>query len=523
MDPTTLLEILGALGYSWMRMTIALLLSIIFSIFVGMMAATSRLLEKIIIPTLDVLQSIPILGFFPIALYAFIMLHPVIGPELAAIFLIFTSQVWNIAFGVYEAVKAVPVEVLEASRVLRLKFTDRLRHIYLPASFPKIAVNLPPSWANGLYFLVACEFITIGEREYRLFGIGTITTEFLTSGRILEAVSALASVVVAVVFMNIFFFIPLIRVSERFKFEVYATEVPHAWFEKLAKPISLPIRVTLHRPIFSEHWKLSGKLTSLKEALVKHEKTIKKLFIVLLVVFAVYLSISPAFIEFTKILIYGFLELGLELPLTSIGYSLVRVFTALFITLLWTIPVAIVVYEKEVVEKVLVPIFQVVSSFPSTLLIPFIADFVTRVGLAREFGALLMVLLGTQWYMFFFIRGALATIPREEEELFKLLRIRGFRKFLNLYFPRLLPSMIIGCIVTVGGAWNTLVVAERSLLDSFTWEVEYPGIGKLLSIVTEGGDLSKMIAVTIWMAIVVVILNRFIWRKLHKHFVEKIS
>ncbi|MEM1676688.1 MAG: ABC transporter permease subunit, partial [Nitrososphaerota archaeon] len=126
-------------------------------------------------------------------------------------------------------------------------------------------------------------------------------------------------------------------------------------------------------------------------------------------------------------------------------------------------------------------------------------------------------------YMFFFIRGALATIPREEEELFKLLRIRGFRKFLNLYFPRLLPSMIIGCIVTVGGAWNTLVVAERSLLDSFTWEVEYPGIGKLLSIVTEGGDLSKMIAVTIWMAIVVVILNRFIWRKLHKHFVEKIS
>lgn len=522
MDLAILFTILSAIGYSWLRMTIALVISILFSIAVGIAAATSKTFEKIIIPILDILQSIPILGFFPIALYGFIALHPLLGPEIAAIFLIFTSQVWNISFGVYEAVKVIPAETLEVVSFLRFNLVEKIRHLYIHASFPKIVANLPSSWANGLYFLVACEIITIGETEYRLFGIGSITTQFITSGMILESIVALCLVLFFVVLMNLLVFIPMIRISMKYRFEAYATEVPHAWFERVVKPFTIPIRIITYRPRFPEHRKLGAELRNILALITRHKRFVKSLIAFIILAILVFTVRLEDIVAFSYLVFSGFSRLGIVEPLTMLGYSLARVFTVTLIILGWTIPVSIILYENRTVEKILLPIFQGVASFPATLLIPFIMDFTVKTGLMKEIGSLIIILLGTTWYMLFSLRGALSLIPSEEEELFKMLRIKGLKKLWYLYLPRMTPSMITGCIITVGGGWNTLVIAERTILDHFVWEVENPGIGKNMSIATSTGDIELLIATTIWMATFIVLINRLIWRRIYEIAVRRI-
>lgn len=522
MDAAILITILSAIGYSWIRMVIALIASIIFSIIIGIAAAVSKTLEKLIIPTLDILQSIPILGFFPIALYAFVIIHPIMGVEISAIFLIFTSQVWNICFGVYEAIRVIPSETLEAINFLRLNFFERMKHLYIPASIPKISANLPSSWANGLYFLVACEIITIGEAEYRLFGIGSLTVELMASGMIFESTLALSLVLLFVVLMNLLVFTPMIRVSMRYRFETYATAVPHAWFERLIKPLTLPIRIIAYRPRFSEHWKISMELRNLLILMEKH-KTLTWMLIAFTILSI--LSTSVRFenlIGFPRLIFNGFSRLGFVKPITMLGYSLGRVLVATLITLGWTIPAAILLYEKKALEKILLPAFQAIASFPATLLIPFIMNLTIVSGLPKELGALIIILLGTQWYMLFSLRGALTMIPREEEELFRILQISGLRKLLYLYLPRMTSSMITGCIITVGGGWNALVIAERAVLDNMVWEVENPGIGKMMSVATSLGDIELLIATTVWMALFIVILNRLLWRRLYEMAIRRV-
>jgi len=515
-----LLEILAALGYSWARMSISLLLSILFSLCVGILAGVNRLAEKIIIPILDILQSIPILSFFPLALYIFISIHPIIGPEIAAIFLIFTSQAWNIAFGVYEAIKLLPLEILEATRSLGLGPLRRIRDLYIPAAFPKIAANIPASWANGLYFLVACEIITIGESKWKLFGIGTISTEFMLSGKIPQFWISLIAVVAAVIFMNLALFIPLMRLSERYKFEAYAAEVPRVWIERVTKPIG-----ELFGRIFADKGLPGGesasRFFSYLASIIKRNKVIVSASaIAALISSSAYYLNSIDVSNYLEVVISGFGRLGLIDPLLMIGFSLLRVVSAIIIGLAWVIPVSILIYERRRLEKILVPTFQVLASLPATLLIPLIVKLVLDAKLPLETGAITLILLGTQWYLFFFISSALRSIPREEEEVCKLFRICGFKKFRHLYLPRMLPSLVMGCLVAMGGGWNTLVVAERIVLDHFIWQVENPGIGKALSEAVTSGDLGLLVAATIWMVGFIAILNKLFWRRLYQKATE---
>ncbi len=503
---------------SWARMSAALILSILFSLCVGIPAAVNRLAEKIIVPTLDVLQSIPILSFFPVALYAFIMIHPLIGPELAAIFLIFTSQVWNIAFGVYEGVKLIPPELHEVSGSLGFGAWKKVISVYVPAASPKIANNLPPSWANGLYYLMACEMITIGESRWRLFGIGTLSTSYILAGRVIEFVISLAVLMIAISLTNLLIFVPLMKLGERYKFEETAGEVPRVWIERVTKGLTRIFKGATSRKKFripeidvsSKAWRIAF----------------------LLVAAAIFFSLSYYFSD--KLLAGlswkwaydfwgGFARLGVTTPLTMIGFSLMRVSLAIAVALLWTIPVAILVYEKKLLERILIPFFQVVASFPATIILPLVAKLIIDLRLPLELGALLMILLGTQWYLLFFLVSGLKGIPFHEEEVCKVLGISGLSKFKHLYFPRMLPSLIMGCMVAMGGGWNTLVVAERIVFRDFVWDVGSPGIGKMLSLAVSAGDIPLLVASTIWMAGFIVILNRLLWRRFYEKAVEMVG
>jgi len=227
----------------------------------------------------------------------------------------------------------------------------------------------------------------------------------------------------------------------------------------------------------------------------------------------VYAAYSSGFMELVA---NGFCELGLVGPLVGILFSLGRVSLAAALAIAWSIPLSIAIYRHRRLEGVIIPLFQIIASFPATVLMPLIAVAIMEVGLPLELGALAMILLGTQWYMFFFIfRGVMGT-PSEMEEVCGALGFSGFQRFRHLYLYSMLPSMLMGCIVTFGGGWNTLVVAERMAIDGFIWEVENPGIGKILSTATSSGDLAALIAATVWMSAFIVLLNRLLWRRLYE-------
>lgn len=520
MEAGVLWLIVAALAASWARMTVALLVSVAFSIVVGVAAGSSRLLEKILIPVLDILQSIPILSFFPLALYFFVILHPVIGPELAAIFLIFTCQAWNIAFGVYRCVGTIPPELVEASSALGLSRWKRITSLYIPAAFPGIVNNLPASWANGLYFLVASEIITIGEARWSLFGIGTLSTSYILAGKVAEFAATLAAVFTAVILTDLLVFIPLMRLGERYKFEERAAEVPRVWIEKVSSWLSWVVK----RVSFS----LSPRISSI-EITIPGSMARALLAAALAAVAALFIHnisgrIPPeTTVTWAQDLMEGFQRLGIIDPLVMIGFSLARVSTAVAFSLLWTMPVAILIYEKKIVEKILVPLFQVIGAFPATLLLPLIAKTIIDTGLPLELGTFLMILLGTQWYMVFFLLDGLKSIPYDEEEFCRALSMNRMQKLRHLFFPRMLPSLIMGCIVTFGGGWNTLVIAERVVLGEFTWDLGSPGIGRMLSIAVEKGDLALLIALTVWMAGFIVLMNRLLWRRLYERAVRMVG
>jgi len=521
-SPLTLIQIILALSISWIRMTIALGLSIFFSIIVGVLAAINDYAEKIIIPTLDILQSIPILSFFPLALYAFMGLHPLIGPEIAAIFLIFTSQVWNIAFGVYESVRLLPRDLLDTSKSLGFGSIQRFIGLYLPASFPKIAANIPASWSNGLYFLAACEIISMGEKEVKLFGIGSLSADYILAGRYLEFWIGMIFVIVVVILTSILIFIPLMRLSERYRFEAYMGEVPRVWIERVTRPFGEAIRSAFMEASIPGY----GRLSSIMESLVERVRAYKihAITIILIISSAALLYYIPTvdYVSSSKLLLSGFQRLGVIKPLTMIGFSLLRVLVAISIAMAWAMPLSILIYEVRWLEKVAIPLLQVFASLPSSLLVPFIMRFVSDLNLPMEIGGVLIIVLGVQWYLFYFIYGAMRNVPSGEVEVCRLLRIRGLRLVKHLYLPRSLPSIIMGLMVAMGGGWNTLIIAERLSLDGHVWEVENPGIGKEISLAVSMNDQALLAAATIWMAGFVVLMNRLFWRRLHEMVVEKV-
>lgn len=519
MDVGVLWLIAAALAASWARMTVALLISIAFSITVGVAAGSSKLLEKILIPILDILQSIPILSFFPLALYFFVILHPVIGPELAAIFLIFTSQVWNIAFGVYESMKLLPTELVETSRMLGFGAAGRLFKLYIPFAFPRIASNLPASWSNGLYFLVASEIITIGGTEVKLFGIGSIAGEFIAAGRYLELTATLAATAAAVILTTLIVFLPLIRLGERYKIEEMVAEVPRVWMERATRSLTERLQRIIPR-VRLPHPEIPGRVV---EALKPHLTALGIFLGVVAIVVATYGLAARLRGMYVVGFLEGFVKLGITGPPIMLGISALRVAAAIALTLLWALPLGILIHNRRRLEAVALPALQVVASLPSPILAPFFMSVVADAGLPAELAALLIIIFGIQWYIFFSIYGGMKKVPQEEEETCKLLGIRGLGKFRHLYLPRVMPSLITGCWVAMGGGWNTLVIAERLVIGGKEWAVEGPGIGKTISLAITSGDMAALAAATIYMAAFIVFLNRIFWRRIYRAAIAKLK
>jgi len=496
------------------RMGAAYALSFAFALVYGYIAVYNRRAERMMMPLLDVLQSVPILSFLPVVLLSLSAILPdTIAAELASIVLIFTSQAWNMTFGWYQSLTTIPTELREASSIFRFNRWLRLKTVELPFGATSLIWNSMMSWAGGWFFLMAAEIFKVGERDFRLKGLGAYLSEAAGQGNLRAIFMGVAALVLVIVALDQFLWRPLIAWSERFKVEmVESDQPPTSWFydafrrsrlaqgfERAWTPVSERIDAWLIR-----HFPPA-------EGTVGDDSRRRWLAYALSVLLAAGLFYGA----------YRAGEMLLQVPLgqwgaiaVSVLATFLRVAAALVIALAWTIPVGFAIGTNERLARWLQPVVQVAASVPATALFPVLMLAVVGASGGLSLAAVLLMLMGTQWYLLFNVIAGASTIPQDLKYTTALLGLSRWERWRTLILPALFPFIVTGGITASGGAWNASIVAEHVQLagqNLFT-----VGVGALIAQATAAGDFPLLLAATLSMILTVVLLNRLVWRRLYR-------
>lgn len=498
------------------RMLAAYLLSFLFTVIYGYVAAYNRRAEMVLMPLLDVLQSVPILSFLPVVLLGLSAILPQgIAVELAAVVLIFTSQAWNMTFAWYQSLTTLPVELREASGIFRFNRWLRLKTLELPFGANSLIWNSMMSWAGGWFFLMAAEIFTVGARDFRLPGLGAYLSEAAAQGDMQAILLGLATLVVVIVALDQFVWRPLLAWSERFKLAMVESDnPPTSWFYNLLRSSRLVEIVTerLWRPLSErvDRW-LIRRLPPLGMAQQSQGRR-SLLSTVLLIVLA-------------GGLIYGAYRAGVMLLQVSLAEwrqiavgllaTLLRVIAALIIALAWTIPVGYLIGANERLARWLQPVVQVTASVPATALFPVVVlAFVGIAGGGLGAAAVLLMLLGTQWYLLFNVIAGASAIPQDLKYTTAMLGLSRQERWRTLILPALFPFIVTGAITASGGAWNASIVAEHVTYGGQSFYAT--GIGSLIARSTAEGNYPVLLAATLSLVLTVVLINRVFWRRLYR-------
>jgi len=498
-------------AYSLLRMLAAYALSLGFALGAGYWASASPLGRRLILPALDVLQAVPILGFFPAAIFFFIRLFhgSPLGVEAAAVFLIFTSQAWNMAFSVYESLTTIPDDLRTAARVSGVSGVVLWRRLLLPACVARLVYNSMLSWAGGWYFLIASEIISVGRRSWVLPGLGSYIGESITLGRHGLAAAGLVSLVAVIVLLNLLGWSPLESWSERFRYETRAGETT-------APPLARRLlrRAPLVRGGLVRVGRRAGDLLGRVAALASHALAhawIRPL--LALVAVAVLGALGYGAVRTVGVLLRPIPAEAAGIP-AALLLSFLRLLLAYAISLAWTIPLACWVSRSAARAGRLMPVVQVLASVPATAFFPVLVAIVLRLRLGLNVSAVALVLTGMQWYLLFNLVAAAQAMPEDLRELARASGARGFFYLRRFFLPAALPSLITGSLTAWGGGWNALVLSESVTAAGRTWSVR--GVGTLLDQATYvKGDLQMITLVIVSMVTAVLLLNRAVWRPLY--------
>ncbi len=504
---------------SFLRMAAAYSASLLFALAYGYAAAANRRAERIFLPILDVLQSVPVLGFFPAAIFFFVHLfHGRLGVELAAIFLIFTNQAWNMAFGVYESLTTIPAELREATALFHLSPKIRFERLLLPACVPKLVYNSIVSWAGGWYFLIASEIIAVGPARYELPGLGSYLLKASERGDPVLIAAGLGVLVAMIVALDLLVWRPLSVLAERFKYEYVGStpvvRVPRLlrWWAHLVLPqVVGAVFVFSSRRIFALMARLFGPVFRTSEVRVRQVR------------WSVFLE-GAGVLAGAVVLVFtaqGLVRL-FQNPLpadarlipAAVLASGLRLLIAYLICLAWTVPVAIALANHPVGARVLTPLFEIIASIPATALFPIVVLVFLRLPHGMDLAAVLLVLTGMQWYLLFNAMAGARSVPLELREAAAEFGLRGWRAWRRLWLPALFPSLVTGSITAWGGGWNALIIAEYITYSGQVHSVF--GLGMLLDRATyELGNYGLITLSLLAMVLTVTLLNRFVWRRLY--------
>jgi len=501
-------------GLSLARMVAAYILSLLFSLAYGYVAAYHRRAELILLPVLDVLQSVPILSFLPVVLLGLsAVLSEGIAAELASIVLIFTSQAWNLTFSWYQSLTTIPAELREVSISFGFSRGLRFRTLELPFAAIGLIWNSMMSWAGGWFFLMAAETFSVGARDFRLPGLGAYLQEAARRGDIRAILWGLGTLVLVIVVLDQLVWRPLLAWGARFKLEMVEGErPPSSWFYQAVRRARLP--AWLSRSVVKPAMTRLERGVSRRNSIAGPPRGKKN---------------SGRLLPFLGLLagcglVYGSYRALVMLFLvspnrwrevaTGLAFTLLRVIAALGIAMAWTIPAGVLVGSKARLSAWAQPVVQILASVPATALFPVFVMLLVRLPGGLNLAAVLLMLMGTQWYVLFNVVSGVSAIPQDLKYTSALLQLRPWDRWRTLFLPALFPYLITGAITASGGAWNASIIAEYVQLGDKT--VHTPGIGSLIAQATAGGDYPLLLAATLSLVFAVVLINRLIWRRLYR-------
>jgi NitT/TauT family transport system permease protein len=499
-----------------MRMLLAIVCSIIFTFIYAALAAKSRRAEMVLIPLLDILQSVPILGFLTFTVVFFMNLFPgrVFGAELACVFAIFTSQAWNMTFSMYQSMRNVPKDLEEASQSFHLSGWQRFWRLDVPFAMPGLIWNTMMSMSGGWFFVVASEAITVGNTTVTLPGIGSYVALGIQKQNLPAIGYAILTMLLVIVAYDQLLFRPVVAWADKFRFEQTASaSAPDSWMLDLfrrtraLRALTYPF-AALNKAISNLHIPLPNRLRMASKRRSQPSR----------IVDAVWIAVIIASTGYAAWKVYGYLSATLSLAdlFTAVGYgfiTLARVIVLVALaTLIW-VPVGVWIGLRPKLAERIQPLAQFLAAFPANLAFPVFVVIIVRYGLNANVWLSPLMILGTQWYILFNVIAGASAFPTDLREAAGSFHLQGWRWWVKIILPGIFPYYITGAITASGGSWNASIVAEAA-----SWgdtHLAATGLGAYIATATEAGDFPRVVLGIAIMCILVTLFNRLLWRPLY--------
>ncbi|MBK9295214.1 MAG: ABC transporter permease subunit [Oligoflexia bacterium] len=509
--------------FSTIRGLVAYLISLTITLIFGYWAAKSKKAEKILVPLFDILQSIPPLGFLPALMLAMLTLFPQtnMGLELCAIILVVTSQAWNMIFSFYYSLKSLPEDYHQAADIMGLNWWKKLTKVEIPYAAVGLAWNSVISMANGWFFLSVCESFTLGERDYRLPGVGAYMAVAIKEGNVEAMIYGISTMVLIIVCLDMIIWRPILSWVRKFRVDEANEEIIAEPLMLLALKESRLIRFlkTFYRKYSKKNIILNysplqelSQLPLIKQ--IESQKNREKFFKLLEpVVWAACLVLvvfgSSKLIQVLSVVdAYTWGQLGL-----ASFYTFLRVGFAVILSTLWAVPFGIWIGLSSKRTKIAQPIIQVLASFPAPMVYPLALKLFFNLGLNIDISSTFLMMLGVQWYVLFNVLAGALRISQNLSETLDMVPATKKDRWRLLYLPSIFPELVTGWVTATGGAWNASIVAEYIFYDGKTLTAN--GLGSMISVATAQGNTPVLAASLTLMIAIVVILNRTFWLKIY--------
>jgi NitT/TauT family transport system permease protein len=505
-----------------MRMFAALAASLLFTFTYGTAAAKSRRAALVLVPLLDVLQSVPILGFLTFTVVFFMNLFPgqVLGLELAAIFAIFTSQAWNMAFSMYQSLKTVPADLYEASISFHLTSWQRFWRLEVPFATPGLVWNTMMSMSGGWFFVVASEAVSVGNNTWKLPGIGSYVALALEQKNIAAVCWAILAMLVVILLYDQLLFRPLVAWSAKFRFETTAgATASDPWMLRLMRRTRLLKFIggligDMAAFVGGMRLSFTGRVRSATSA--QPSRVVDVLWIAVLVVI---LALAT-----WRVVTFAaqFLTLGDVAQAVGLGLiTLLRVVVLMILASLIWVPIGVWLGLRPVWARRAQPIAQFLAAFPANLLFPPFVVFIVYFHLSPDIWLTPLMVLGTQWYILFNVVAGAAAFPGDLKEAAANFRIGGFLWWRKVIIPGIFPYYVTGAITASGGSWNAAIVAEVA-----SWgntKLQAHGLGAYIADATDKGDMPRVVLGVVVMSAFVVLFNRLLWRPMYSYAQRRLT
>jgi NitT/TauT family transport system permease protein len=498
-----------------MRMLLAIVCSTVFTFVYAAVAAKSRRAEMVLIPLLDILQSVPILGFLTFTVVFFMNLFPgnVLGAELACVFAIFTSQAWNMTFSMYQSIRNVPKDLEEATQSFHLSGWQRFWRLDVPFAMPGLIWNAMMSMSGGWFFVVASEAITVGNTTVTLPGVGSYVALAIEKQNLAAIGYAILTMLLVIIGYDQLLFRPIVAWADKFRFEQTASgAAPSSWMLDLfrrtraLRAMTLPFS-GLNRAFSNLHIDWPAAVA----ARPKQKKTSR-------LVDALWFGIVAVSTGYAAWAAYRYLSgtLGPSDVLAAFGYGLITLMRVMVLialaTLIW-VPIGVWIGLRPKLAERVQPLAQFLAAFPANLAFPVFVSIIVRYGLDANIWLSPLMILGTQWYILFNVIAGASAFPTDLREAASSFHLGGWRWWIKVVLPGIFPYYITGAITASGGSWNAAIVAEVASWGDI--HLTAIGLGSYIAQATEAGDFPRVVLGIAVMCMLVTVFNRLLWRPLY--------